>query len=799
MEELIFTYLNWATRGGVFYKDPTVICYYINPETNEWYFDIDKGGNAWFSSKIERELRSLFPIWVLDLNKIIEEWISSFGFTINGVHLNIPPVGLVDNILKTGERINKLNESINSNNGIEEVLFKYLDHISEGCKLFGYDNEVWYINPENKKWMFYQSDGNLICVFNEFIFKTLEQHFDVGKYITLEIINKWCVEILGRETEGFEVDGEIYSVVLNHVIDNGVLLKNHNTKLVTENIKKPMEGEQKLIDYYLNHVLDGSKIYNLGGSDWIVDPEKNKWYVEFTQHDHVYINRQLTNDIVNIFGFTDLKVLYLLKKWIFGFFGRKPKNIYNNLKRPFPDVVMRHGMKIGSFEDSVGNINEHLGGNSGLNDIIFQYLNHITEGANVYHMDNGSDWIINPEKKYWYAELEKSGKCWLRYRVLDEISMMFAIQDTDVQKIMGQWVEEVIKRGVVTTIRKGMPSFFTVEEVIKRGVVTTRIHLQRRYTPVEEVIKRGVVTTVYNDSRAQWMVEEVIKLGEKIKTLGQQNQITEDIDFIDWGRYDKIQHVLNQNREIKSLNNNKLQEMKDTIKKAIDSEFTQAASGMNSDSFLEMQKKSNDLQGQLEGETTEATSAGSAGGYSTPLTKMETKEEKIKGGLADKKSFNDLVKKHIKVKNIETIIKDQLRKGIKVEMEHTDDKKIAKEIAMDHLFEDPKYYDKLKKVETKEATSSSSSGQYSGPAFLAKSMKKKDWRGASRPQIPGGKFVEVKKKCKTFPYCNQGDVKALKIFENEILSKIITKISKEHNISETVIRNIIVEELRRNR
>ena len=73
-----------------------------------------------------------------------------------------------------------------------------------------------------------------------------------------------------------------------------------------------------------------------------------------------------------------------------------------------------------------------------MKDIIFQYLNHITEGVNVYHMDNGSDWFINPEKKYWYVELEKSGKCWLRYRVLDEISMMFGIDIADGEKIMGQ-------------------------------------------------------------------------------------------------------------------------------------------------------------------------------------------------------------------------------------------------------------------------------------------------------------------------------------------------------------------------
>ena len=96
-----------------------------------------------------------------------------------------------------------------------------------------------------------------------------------------------------------------------------------------------------------------------------------------------------------------------------------------------------------------------------------------------------------------------------------------------------------------------------------------------------------------------------------------------------------------------------------------------------------------------------------------------------------------------------------------------------------------------KKVEATEATGSGSSGQYSTTAAWAKSTSKKDWKGKSKPQIPGGKFVQVKEKCKKFPYCNQGDIKALKIYENETVKKAIRNISKKHNISENVIKSII--------
>ena len=43
----------------------------------------------------------------------------------------------------------------------------------------------------------------------------------------------------------------------------------------------------------------------------------------------------------------------------------------------------------------------------------------------------------------------------------------------------------------------------------------------------------------------------------------------------------------------------------------------------------------------------------------------------------------------------------QLQKGMKIEMEHTNDPQIAKEIAKDHLTEFPKYYDYLEEMEAR--------------------------------------------------------------------------------------------------
>lgn len=68
----------------------------------------------------------------------------------------------------------------------------------------------------------------------------------------------------------------------------------------------------------------------------------------------------------------------------------------------------------------------------------------------------------------------------------------------------------------------------------------------------------------------------------------------------------------------------------------------------------------------------------------------------VPGGLAKGLSLNDIAEKH--GVSVDMMVAE-FKKGIAVEMEHTTDREVAKEITLDHLFEDPKYYDKLKKVE----------------------------------------------------------------------------------------------------
>jgi hypothetical protein len=253
----------------------------------------------------------------------------------------------------------------------------------------------------------------------------------------------------------------------------------------------------------------------------------------------------------------------------------------------------------------------------------------------------------------------------------------------------------------------------------------------------------------------------------------------------------------------------------------------------------ELAKTVNDVTSSVKKfETDESTGSGSAGAFVAPLgSKKETNEKwsekykksidcnnpkgfsqkahcqgrkkKLKENLTEAErtsmaKLRDIAKKYVckdskdctakdKIEKVYQDLKKQFQIGIKVEKEHKSaDPKL---IALDHLSEDPKYYTKLKKVEANEATGSSSSGSYETPAFGAKSMSPKDWRGASKTQIPGGQFVKVKEKCKTFPYCNQGDINALDLSENKFTKKIIEKLSEEYFIDVKTLSNIILKEI----
>jgi hypothetical protein len=113
--------------------------------------------------------------------------------------------------------------------------------------------------------------------------------------------------------------------------------------------------------------------------------------------------------------------------------------------------------------------------------------------------------------------------------------------------------------------------------------------------------------------------------------------------------------------------------------------------------------------------------------------------------------------------------------------------------------------DEPKKIEATEATTSSSVGAYDVPGFQDVNMKGNTLKGKGRSwkktQIPGGGFVSVKEDCKTFPYCNQGDINAINITskpKKNTMYESIKNISLKTGLSESKIKNIILSSLNDN-
>lgn len=61
---------------------------------------------------------------------------------------------------------------------------------------------------------------------------------------------------------------------------------------------------------------------------------------------------------------------------------------------------------------------------------------------------------------------------------------------------------------------------------------------------------------------------------------------------------------------------------------------------------------------------------------------------------------------------------------------------------------------------------------------------------------PDAKFVTINPKCKKFPYCNQGDPKAISIHEDKELQESIKEISKKYGIPAKELEQIVINEIK---
>jgi hypothetical protein len=107
----------------------------------------------------------------------------------------------------------------------------------------------------------------------------------------------------------------------------------------------------------------------------------------------------------------------------------------------------------------------------------YSLMNMITKGYKWYYdtpeqpfgLTPGSIWLINPEINEWMLQLKKSGDLWYNYETRDTFSKYLNMKRSDFESFIKIWVEDVLKRGVVSTKEKSLFTTWVVEDALKNG------------------------------------------------------------------------------------------------------------------------------------------------------------------------------------------------------------------------------------------------------------------------------------------------------------------------------------------
>jgi hypothetical protein len=177
-------------------------------------------------------------------------------------------------------------------------------------------------------------------------------------------------------------------------------------------------------------------------------------------------------------------------------------------------------------------------------------------------------------------------------------------------------------------------------------------------------------------------------------------------------------------------------------------------------------------------------------------------KNKLVGGKADNMSVKNIADKF----DVSTSqIKNQIRKGLEVEKEHTKDTEKAKEITMDHLTELPDYYDDLEKMENKGSNELKKSQVTESTKNLIKRLIRENF---NQIQFDENYFKERIPFLKEFNFHKRPNgVEAQRISYHENVKKMFNKeisvfpqlnVSSEfiyysQNINDNVLHNFIIK------
>jgi hypothetical protein len=145
--------------------------------------------------------------------------------------------------------------------------------------------------------------------------------------------------------------------------------------------------------------------------------------------------------------------------------------------------------------------------------IIFKKLDQDLGHAEIIVDDNKSIWFIDRANKYWYLELRSSGTLWWRYSFFNDFFPLFGMVREEYEPVIAEWVEEVLKRGVSSTLTDILMELRTMEEVLKREVYSTQCNVGLQGSrPVEEVLESKASPTTVDNLSAVVTMKKVLSL-----------------------------------------------------------------------------------------------------------------------------------------------------------------------------------------------------------------------------------------------------------------------------------------------
>ena len=149
----------------------------------------------------------------------------------------------------------------------------------------------------------------------------------------------------------------------------------------------------------------------------------------------------------------------------------------------------------------------------GLKKIVFRKLNQDLSKVEIILSENQSIWFIDRANKYWYFELEKSGKLWWRYEFFTNFFPLFCLEIDEFQPLLSEWVEGILNRGVSATHYVAGWCGHPVEGILNRGVSATGDLGMERIATVEKIFDSNVNMTTRSGHRLHSTVESILNHG----------------------------------------------------------------------------------------------------------------------------------------------------------------------------------------------------------------------------------------------------------------------------------------------